>query len=97
MSTLISPISQRSSIATRLLCVGGAIVTMSLLYLGGIWPSLYTLIAIPALPSSILFLATAVRPALIRDHRFLRYYLIGSSFVAGATWLFDIWWLSRAR
>lgn len=82
-------------IAIRALCLGGALLTASLLYLGGIWPGLFTLAAITALPSPILFLVALARPTFVRNHRFLRYYLVGCSVVAGLAWLVEILWLSR--
>jgi len=97
MHTPVASTGNTSAVITRLLFLGGLVVTALLLYLGGIWPSIYTLIAIPALSSPILFLVAVFHPTLIRNHRILRYYLVVCSIVAALTWVFEFWWLSRPR
>jgi|SRR5882672_472790 len=97
MSASISPATQPGSAATRLLCLGGALLTASLLCLGGIWPSIFTLVAIAALPSPILFLIAVVRPSFVQTHRFLRYYLVGCAVAAAFGWAAEFWWLSHAK
>jgi hypothetical protein len=97
MSTSISAAEPTGSIAVRALCLAGALLTASLLYLGGIWPSFFTLAAIAALPAPILFLVALARPPLVRNHRFLRYYLVGCSVAAGLAWAVEIWWLSHVN
>jgi hypothetical protein len=85
-----------SSVSVRLRCLGGAFLTASLLYLG-IYPGLFTIVAIPALPSPILFLVAVVRPSLFQDHQVVRFYLIGCSIAAVLSWLFEFLWLSSLR
>jgi len=93
-----NPLAKQTNLAAiRLLCFGGAIITAWLVVLGGIWPSLYTLVAIPALPSPLLFLVAVFRPSLIRKHPFLRFYLIACVVAAGLCSLYDIWWLSHLK
>jgi hypothetical protein len=97
MSTSIAPIAQTNSIVIRLLCLGGALVTVALIYLGGIWPSYFTIVALVALPSPILFLVAVVRTSMIRNHRALRYYLIGCCAASALSWLDEICWLYHVR
>jgi len=82
-----------TSAGTRLLCACGVLVTAALIYLGAIWPSLYTLIALPTLPSPIIFLVAVFRPSLVQRHRFVRWYLIACCVVSALTWIYDFWWL----
>jgi hypothetical protein len=79
-------------VPTRLFCFGGAFVTAFFLYLS-IWPSVFTLVAIPVLPSPVLFLIGLLRPSLVRNHRSLRSYLIGCLVVAGLSCLYEYWWV----
>jgi len=97
MSTLITPTVRSSSVGLRLLCFGGVLVTLALIYLGGIWPSLFTLIAIPALPSPLLFLVAIFRPSLIRNHEYLRWYLVGCCIASVLSWLLEVWWLHHIQ
>jgi hypothetical protein len=96
MSETNNPTAQAGSIGIRLLCLGGALVTAALICLGGIWPSYYTIVALVALPSPILFLVAVVRPSLVHNHRSLRSYLIGCCIASALSWLDEIWWLHRA-
>lgn len=93
MEAPIPMMSTSSPLGTRLMCLGGAILTSALLYLGGIWPSPYTLVAIAALPSPVLFLVAAICPPFIQRHAFLRRYLIGCSTAAVVCLVYDIVWL----
>jgi len=97
MSISITPSAQTSSIGVRLLCFGGAVVTALLIYLGFCWPSYFTLVAILALPSPILFLVAVARPKLIRNHRVLRFYLIGCCVASALSWLVEVWWLHHVQ
>jgi hypothetical protein len=97
MSISITPTAQPSSIGIRLLCLGGALITAAVIYLGGIWPSYFTFVALVALPSPILFLIAVVRPSLVRNHRALRYYLIGCCIASALSWLVEIWWLHHVE
>jgi len=93
MSTTASSPMRGGSAGIRLLCFGGVLLTAALMELGFCWPSLFTFIAIPALPSPLLFLVAVVWPPLIRNHRILRFYLIGCCLASVLSWLFEIWWL----
>lgn len=87
---------KKISAGIRLWCLGGALLTGSLLYLG-IYPSLFTILAILVLPSPILFLVAVVRPSLFQNHRALRFYLVGCSIAAVLSWLYELWWLSQQK
>jgi hypothetical protein len=97
MSTSISSAEQTDSVAIRLLFLGGSLITGSLLYLGCIWPSAFTLFAIAALPSPILFLVGVARPSFVHSHRFLKVYLVGCCVASGLAWVYEVWWLSRVK
>ena len=97
MSISIVPTAQPGSIGIRLLCLGGALITAAVIYLGGIWPGPFTFVALVALPSPILFLIAAVRPSFIRNHCALRFYLIGCCIASALSWLVEIWWLHHVE
>ena len=74
----------------RFLNVMGFLSTTSLIFLGAIWPSLFTVLAILALPALVLFLVAAFRPrprsALVRG------YLLGAVVASGLSWIIEFWW-----
>src|ERR1041384_3171696 len=59
----------------RIVAIAGVIATLLLVRLGVLWPSPFTIAAILALPSSLIFLATAFRPALVAGRPNLQTYL----------------------
>jgi hypothetical protein len=81
---------------TRILCFGGFILTTSLILLGASWPSIFTPVAIFALPSPILFLVSVIWPSLFRNYQSLKWYLIISVITAALCWIFEIVWLIHA-
>jgi hypothetical protein len=90
MNKTITPVSGVSFIGLRVFCFFGVILTAALLYLGGMWPSLFTIVAIFALPSPILFFIAFIRPSFIKNHLLLKCYLIGCSIAAVLCWLSEI-------
>jgi hypothetical protein len=90
----ISPAEQSATWIIRMLCLLGVFVTSCLVLLGFGWPSaIFTPIAIIGLPSPILFLIAIFLPSLVKNHRFLRYYLIGCSAASLFCFLFEYWWV----
>jgi len=81
------------AVGTRLLCAFGALLTGALVVLGGIWPSVFTLVAILALPAPFMFLFAVFRPTFFRSHRLVRYYLLFCSVAAALCWIDEVVWL----
>ena len=90
-----APVEANNSFAVRWLCFVGAIVTASLIWLGGMWPSAFTVVALVALPSPLLFLVAVVQPAFIQNRRVLRIYLMACCLAAIACWIYEVAWLRR--
>jgi hypothetical protein len=72
-------------------------VTASLLYLGGIWPSLFTVLALAALPSPLMFLWAVFRPSFVQGRPVLRWYLMACCLAAASCWLYEAWWLRHLK
>lgn len=68
-------------------------LTSTLLLLGFVWPSIFTLIALLALPSPILFLFGVAKPQFVDSRPLLRKYLIGCAAVSVLSWAAEIVWL----
>jgi hypothetical protein len=81
----------------RLLAVLGFVATAELIFLGGIWPSAITLVAIPALPAPFIFAGTIARPALASGRPKLRIYLTLCVVASALAWAFQIWWELRGQ
>lgn len=81
-----------TAVRQRLLAVLGLVSTAELIFLGGIWPSAITLVALPALPAPFIFASTIVRPALASSRPKLRIYLTLCVVVSALAWAFQIWW-----
>ena len=79
----------------RVLAVFGLVATAELIFLGGIWPSAITLVAIPALPAPFIFAGMIARPALTSGRPKLRIYLSLCVIVSALAWAFQIWWELR--
>lgn len=86
-------ISTSGTLGSRLLYLGGALLTATLLFLGFIWPSIFTFVALLAAPSPIFFLFGVVKPNFVSSQPLLRKYLIGCVYAAVLSWLFEIVWL----
>ena len=64
-----------------------------MIFLGGIWPSIYTIIAITVLPAFFIFLIGIVRPSFFYKPYFLGLYLIYSIVVSVGGWISEVIWL----
>lgn len=76
----------------RLLAIFGLMATAALIFLGGIWPSIFTLVAIPVIPSLFFFAGTIVRPALASSRPKLRVYLTLCVIASALAWVCQISW-----
>ncbi len=81
-------------IRQRLWYAGGALITSALLFLGAIWPSLFTIFALFSLPAPLLFLSGTMKPAIIGNRPRLRIYLWGCVVLAVVSWSMEIAWLA---
>lgn len=80
----------------RVLSMLGFVVTASLVLLGALWPSLYTIIAIPVIPALFVFGVAIFRPLLVGKRRKLHFYLNLSVLVSGVAWAFQMLWELRS-
>src|ERR1700742_2070868 len=76
----------------RLLNVLGFLSTSSLILLGAIWPSLFTLLAILVLPAPVFFLVATLRSRPRVAAPWMRAYLTGSVAASGISWIVEFWW-----
>jgi hypothetical protein len=71
----------------------GACSIAALGMLGALWPSIYTLMALAALPAFALLLVSAARPSILQG-RSLRLYTGASLVLPPAAFAFQIFWLA---
>jgi hypothetical protein len=83
-----------NSLQVRLLSLGGLLITAAMILLGGIYPSYFTIIAIPVIPAPIAFGALIFRPELASKWHKTGIYLVVSILVSLACWLTELAWLS---
>ena len=83
------PIS--SPLRFRLLSLAGLSATVALIFLGGIWPSAYTFVAILAIPAPFAFAIILFRPMVISEQPKLRLYLNLCVVASPLAWAFQIW------
>jgi hypothetical protein len=82
---------------TRLLSLVGLVLVLGLIYLGGIWPSFFTLAAILVLPAAFVFPAAIFRPALLSNSPKLRGYLVWSAAISFLSVAYEVVWLISLR
>jgi hypothetical protein len=97
MST--SPVSaarlhRDAALWVRLTFVAGLLVTLALVGLGAIWPTLFSLFALVALPSPIIFLVGVFKPRIITDRPKIRVYLWICIALSVVSWTWEIAWLA---
>jgi hypothetical protein len=91
--TVISATDSPSmSARARLLAFVGLFVTVALIFLGAIWPSYYTIIAIPFIPAPFVFGVLIFRPGLASKRPRLRAYLTLCVAASALTWAFQLFW-----
>ena len=86
-----------SSVVLRLWCLLALFATATLIFLGAIWPSIFTLFALLVLPAPFLALVAVVKPGFVRRRRWLRIYLITGSALAAVSWVWELCWLLMHR
>jgi hypothetical protein len=69
----------------RILSLGGFLLTACMILLGGVYPSYFTIIAIPVLPAPFAFGTLLFRPALALKWPRLRVYLAASVAISAAS------------
>src|SRR5579859_2859895 len=77
--TLTYLFDHKKPIRVRGFCFLGFIICCCLLFLGGIWPSLFTLVGILVVPAPFLFLVGVFSPKFICRHQHLQFYLVLAS------------------
>lgn len=82
---------------TRVVSLVGLVLVLGLIYLGGIWPSPFTVAAIFVLPAAFVFPAAIFRPAFLSNSLKLRGYLIGSATVSFLALAYEVVWLMSLR
>ena len=80
----------------RLLSGIGFLATDAGIFLGGIWPSYFTLVAILILPAPFVFAFAAVRPPAVWKRAKLRMYLNLCVVASGLMWVAQLLWELRA-
>jgi hypothetical protein len=80
-------------IYVRMLSFVGVLATSSLVLLG-IWPSLYTILAVPVVPAPFAFVFLIFRPSLISKWRRMRLYLTVCVVISACAWTIQFIWLS---
>ncbi|HXJ16690.1 MAG TPA: hypothetical protein VNM68_05775 [Candidatus Polarisedimenticolia bacterium] len=79
----------------RLLSLAGFLVIGALIFLGIMWPSIYSLIAALMIPSLLFLAAMIVRPKLLEGRSTLRLYLVISVAVSALCWVTEAIWLAH--
>lgn len=80
----------------RLLCGAGLLVACGMVFLGGIWPSLFTIVAILVLPALFVFAVGFVRTRWFAGSPMLRVYSFASVIVSALCWVVEFVWLLRS-
>ena len=79
----------------RVLSGLGLLASAAGVFLGGIWPSAYTPVAILILPAPFIFIFAAIRPAAVWKRSNLRFYLHLCVIASGLMWVFQVLWELR--
>lgn len=90
----MATIASRSLFQTRFLAICGLLLTATMILLGGIYPSYFTIIAILVLPAPFIFGTLVFRPELASKWHKINIYLVTSVAVSAASWLAEFVWLS---
>ena len=94
LAALNSTVENASDDALRFAALVGTLATLALLYLGFIWISVFTFVALVALPSPLILAAAIFRPSILRRHPLLRGYVALCVALAVASWVFEFVWLA---
>lgn len=88
-----APPDSNGTLWPRLESVAGLILTLALVGLGAVWPSLFSLFALVALPATVIFLVGIFRPAIITHRPRVRLYLWLCVALSIVSWIVEIAWL----
>jgi hypothetical protein len=86
---------QTSETRLRVLSGVGFVATAAGIFLGGIWPSYYTLVAIVVLPAPSVSAFAAIRPRAVWKREKLRMYLNFCVLASGLIWAYQVHWELR--
>lgn len=73
--------------------LAGALLISAVVWLGVIWPSIFTIVAVIIAPALLLFLIGAFQPAFYEGKRGVQLYLRACLLLAAACWLVELGWL----
>lgn len=93
--TVTHTASSKAPPRARVLSFAGLVITAALIFLGGIWPSVLTIMAIPAIPAPFLFGIAIFDPPFVGRKRYLRVYLNVCVFLSGLAWVTEFFWRFR--
>jgi len=93
MKILVADDFSVNPIYVRMLSFVGVLATSSLVLLGIIWPSLYTILAAPVVPAPFAFVFLIFRPSLISKWRGMRLYLTVCVVTSAVAWTIQFIWL----
>jgi hypothetical protein len=83
------------TVRIRLLSILGLLVTAALAFLGGVWPSAFTLVAIIGIAAPFIFVVALFWPAPIWKRPKLRIYLNACVFASVLCWIDQLCWELR--
>lgn len=87
--------SARGRILVRVYTFMGLLSTGALLFLGALWPSFYSIVAIGAIPSPFFLLAVMIRPGFLLKAPKARLYLLLCLGASAFLWAFQLVWELR--
>jgi len=79
---LLDFINPSGPVISRVVCFFGFLTCSALIFLGAVWPSVYTFVAIATIPAPFLFGFGIFKPEFIYNRRRLNLYLIYSTIAA---------------
>ncbi len=80
---------------TKLLYVVGAFLTTALIVLGALWPSLFSIFALLAIPAPGIFVLAIVKPQVLTELPIVRFYLWVCVILSIGSWVAQILWLTN--
>jgi len=85
----------KNPIRSRLFALIGFLITSMMILLGGVWPSIYSLVALPFLPSPFIFIFTVFKPKFMNGRLVTLIYLVLSVIASVICWISEIIWLNK--
>ena len=84
-----------NDILLRVVYLVGCIVCILMVLLGGVWPTLYTLIAVIVLPAIFIFIWAIFQPRKFLSTHRLKIYALFSVLISIAAWTYQAWWMLK--